>query len=268
MTEAQSLRVHRPRRFPMVRAVAALILREMSTTYGASPGGYIWAILEPVAAISVFSIVFAMMTHQPPLGRDFVVFYACGFLAMSSYQALAVNVGAAIRFSRQLLAYPTVTYVDAIVARIVLTFLTNILVGIIVMVGALSLSKESYQIDYIAVFRCLGMIFALGVSVGLVNCFLMSMFPIWQYVWAVANRPMFLISGVLFLIDNMPETFRDILLLNPVAHIVSMAHVGLYNTYDGVFVSETYVYGISLVLAAFGMLLLHRFHRTILNERA
>ena len=36
------------RRFASFRAIGALILREMATSYGRSPGGYIWAILEPV----------------------------------------------------------------------------------------------------------------------------------------------------------------------------------------------------------------------------
>ena len=40
-----------------LRVVFALIIREMSTTYGRSAGGYIWAILEPVGAIALMSLV-------------------------------------------------------------------------------------------------------------------------------------------------------------------------------------------------------------------
>ncbi|MDJ0823602.1 MAG: sugar ABC transporter permease, partial [Paracoccaceae bacterium] len=38
---------YRRRRFATARAVMALMLREMSTSFGRSPGGYLWAILEP-----------------------------------------------------------------------------------------------------------------------------------------------------------------------------------------------------------------------------
>jgi capsular polysaccharide transport system permease protein len=34
-----------------MRTIVALIMREMATSYGRSPGGYIWAIAEPVAGI-------------------------------------------------------------------------------------------------------------------------------------------------------------------------------------------------------------------------
>ena len=45
------------RRFASLRAIAALVLREMSTTNGRSPGGYLWAILEPAAGIALLTIV-------------------------------------------------------------------------------------------------------------------------------------------------------------------------------------------------------------------
>ena len=41
-------------RFRMVRTVIALMLREMSTTYGRTPGGYVWALMQPLGSIIVF----------------------------------------------------------------------------------------------------------------------------------------------------------------------------------------------------------------------
>ena len=38
----------RPPRVQTFRTISALIMREMQTTYGRSPGGYLWAVLEPV----------------------------------------------------------------------------------------------------------------------------------------------------------------------------------------------------------------------------
>ena len=40
-------------RFRTARAVTALVIREMTTTYGRSPGGYLWAVAQPVALIVV-----------------------------------------------------------------------------------------------------------------------------------------------------------------------------------------------------------------------
>jgi len=254
------------RQFALSRSVMALILREMSSTYGRSPGGYIWAILEPVAAIAIFSVAFGAMNFSPPLGESFALFFATGFLSLSLYQDLAIKVGGAIRYSGPLLAYPNVTYIDAIIGRVLLSFLTQAMIFFIIVTSAIQIGDLYLIIDYIAIARAFGMALALGIGIGLVNCFLMSMFPIWQFIWAVLNRPLFIISGVLFLVDDLPEAMRDIVMLNPVAHVVSMMRSGLYVTYDAVYVSEVYVYMVAGTLAVTGLILLHRYHRIILDE--
>lgn len=254
------------RRFAMGRAVFALILREMSTTYGRSPGGYVWAIAEPLGAVAILSVTFSLLTHHPPLGKNFVLFYATGYLPLMAYQSISGKIASAIRFSKPLLAYPTVTYVDAIVARILLAVLTELIVSVALFGITLMVIRDSVSIDFIALIRCVGMVVAFGTGVGLVNCFLTSVLPIWQFIWAVVNRPMFIVSGVMFLIDGLPADIRNYVLYIPITHFVSMARVGFYSSYEGAYISETYVYGISLVLAAFGMLMLHRFHRNMMNE--
>ena len=59
----------------------ALIIREMATTYGTSPGGYLWALLEPVAGIALLTFVFTLALDTPPLGQNFAFFYASGYPA-------------------------------------------------------------------------------------------------------------------------------------------------------------------------------------------
>ncbi|WP_444453735.1 ABC transporter permease [Rhodobacter capsulatus] len=249
------------------RAVFALILREMTTTYGKSVGGYFWAIAEPVGAIALLSVVFSLIVNNPPLGQSFILFYASGFLVLSAYNAISINVAMSIRFSKALLAYPSVTYIDAIVARLLLTTLTQLQVFAIVVIGAIAMQHMQVNINYIVLARAWAMIIALGTAVGLLNCYLMTSFPIWQSIWAILNRPLFLVAGVLHLVDELPTTVRDISLLLPPAHLIMMVRRGLYDTYDAPYVSEVFVYGVALVIGAAGMLLLHRNHRKLLSER-
>lgn len=267
MTES-AIPVRMPRRrFPVARAVSALVLREMSTTYGRSPGGYVWAVVEPVAAISFLSIAFSFFTHMPPLGQSFVLFYATGFLPLAAFQSISGAVASAIRFSRQLLSYPTVTYVDAILARLVLNILTQSLVFLIVITGVSIVSDTGANIDPILILRAWGMVIALGTGVGLLNCFLTSMFPVWQLIWSVLTRPLFLVSGVVYLVDGLKEQAREYALMIPPAHFIMMMRRGFYDYYTGAYVSEQFIYGLSLILAVLGMVLLHRYHRLILTEK-
>jgi capsular polysaccharide transport system permease protein len=70
------------------RVIMALMLREMTTKYGRTPGGYVWAILEPVAMIVVLSFGFSLVMRSPSLGNSFIVFYASGFLPFNQYRTL------------------------------------------------------------------------------------------------------------------------------------------------------------------------------------
>ena len=122
----------RARKFRTSRTIAALILREMSTTFGRSPGGYLWAILDPVAGLLLLSFVFSLAFAGPPLGTSFGLFYATGYLPFVMFNEIANKMATSINFSKPLLAYPAVTLLDALIARFSLAILTNIMVGYII----------------------------------------------------------------------------------------------------------------------------------------
>ena len=259
--------IGRPR-FVFGRSVIALIQREMSTAYGRSPGGYIWAFVEPVAGIALMSILFTLITRNPRLGDNFPLYFATGFTVLAVYTQTASKVGSAIQYSKTLLAYPNVTYFDAILARLILTVMTQALVTLFLISGIIIGFGLNLNLNLLHAVHAVVMAAVLGFGVGTVNCFLMSMYPIWTFIWNVANRPMFIISGVIFLIDPLPREIREPLLWNPVAHVVMRMRTGFYDTYEGVYIDTAYVYTVALILGALGMLLLHRYHRVILDEGA
>lgn len=255
-------------RFPGMRAVFALILREMATTYGRSPGGYAWAILEPVAGVALMTILFSIAFPSPPIGESFALFYATGLLPFMFYQESTQKIGIAIQYSRPLLAYPNVVFLDAILGRLILNTLTQILIFALI-VGGLVVSMDlAVVFDFPALLQALGMLIALVTGVGVLNCYVMSRFPIWQRIWAILNRPLFIISGIFILLDELPEPYREYSYYNPVAHILSQTRTAFYPFYEPSILSPLYVYCVSFVLAFFGVLLLYRYHSFILDEGA
>lgn len=251
------------RRFKFLRSLMALILREMSATYGRSPGGYLWAIVEPVAAIALISFVFSIVLRSPSLGTNFPLFFATGFLPFAMYNSVSGQIAKAIQYSKPLLAYPAVTFMDALLARLLLNTLTYLLVMFIVIGGIITYFDLNPILNWSAIFMALAMAIAMAVSVGVLNCYLVSSFPLWERLWAVLTRPMFILSGVLFIPENVPVRFRDIYMLNPVAHVTSEMRKGFYATYDAAYVRPSYVFLVALVLAIFGLLFLLKNHKDI-----
>ncbi|GHE01587.1 sugar ABC transporter permease [Defluviimonas sp. 20V17] len=253
-------------RFALPRSVLALMLREMATTYGRSPGGYLWALIDPIGGIAILTFVFTFFLHRPPLGENFPLFYATGYLPFLIYNAIAQNLSQAILYSKPLLAYPRVSFVDALLARFVLAFLTQVLAMYLVILGIVIVFDLRLWPQPWAILNALGMAAALGAGVGVLNCYLTTAFPAWARVWAIATRPLFLISGAFFLYEGLPLTAREVLWFNPLIHVTAEMRAGFYTIYPAAFVTPAYVYLLSLVLLAAGLMLLRRQSRNMAAE--
>ena len=120
------------RKFIASRTVLALVLREMATTYGRSPGGYIWAVLEPCLGIILLTAIFSTAFDAPPLGDSFPIFYASGLVPFTVFVALNSKIGTALVFSKPFLAYPSVTFIDVLLARFLINAITQIMVAYLI----------------------------------------------------------------------------------------------------------------------------------------
>ena len=250
--------------FATQRAIVALILREMSTTYGRSPGGYIWAIVEPVAGIAVLTAIFSAGFRSPPLGNSFSIFYASGILIFLMYGDLSAKLTQTIPFSRALLEYPRVTLMDALLARFILNTLTQIMVHFIVAGALYVFLRPDLTVDMIPILQAYAIILILSFGIGTINSFLVLTYPVWQTVWAILNRPLFLISCLFFVFESVPQPWSDILWYNPLVHPVGLMREGIYPFYQPNYISIAYPMALGAILTITGLLLLGRYYRDML----
>ena len=230
----------------------------MVTTYGRSPGGWLWAVVEPVAAIALLAFAFSLAFRAPSLGVSFPLFYATGYLPYMLFHDVSSRTAAAIRFNRPLMNFGAITWVDVLAARFALNTLTHLAVGTLV-IGVLLLVFETRgSPEPGAIALAVAMAVALAAGVGTVNAFLFLAFPAWERLWLIVTRPLFIISGVFFLFEDVPADLRDILWFNPLFHVTGQMRVGLYPTYDADYVSAAYTLGLGTGLLALGLLLMAR----------
>jgi capsular polysaccharide transport system permease protein len=253
------------RRFATLRAIFALMLREMATRYGRSPGGYFWALLEPIGGILILAAAFSILMRAPPLGNNFILFYATGFLPFTLYSSVSGAVLASINFSRPLLQYASVTWADATIGRFLLNSLTSLLVSLIMMTAIMLYFDIRLAGDFNAIIIGYALMMLMSAGIGTVNCALQGLFPVWGRLWGVTTRPLMLASGVIILVDDLPPGIRDVLWYNPLVHIIAIIRKGYYPTYDPEISSVIYAGGFGLVCLFFGVLLTGRYHREILN---
>jgi capsular polysaccharide transport system permease protein len=252
------------RRFRTFRSISALILREMTSRYGRSPGGYFWALVEPVAGIAFLTIVFTLVMRSPPLGTNFPYFYASGIIPFGFFSGISGKMATSLTYSRALLSYPVMSFTDALVARFLLNGLTQLLVMVLITIGIIYFYDLNPVLDWPQLFLGLAMLMAITTSIGVLNCYLFNIFPVYSQVWGVMTRPLFIASGVFFIPENVPVNVREYFLYNPLAHVIAQIRKGYFASYDAPYVSPLYVFVLSMALGTIGLLLLLRNYKDIL----
>lgn len=242
------------------RAIGALVIREMITRYGRSWGGYIWAVLEPLGVILVLSLAFSQVVNTPAIGNSFVLFYATGYVPFHFFLETATNTGNSVAVNRSLLQLPLVTALDVVLSRFLLSLLTLVLVAVIIFSAMLLIIEDEVRLALGQLGLAMGAGAIFGLGVGSVNAVVFEFVPAWRNIWGIISRPLFLISGVFFTLEDLPEGIQRYLIWNPLIHVVGEARKGFYPNYDGEYV----VIGFPLLAGAFlfaiggGLLIRHR----------
>lgn len=250
----------------MSQILLALIIREITTRYGRSPGGYIWAFLEPVAMIAILSIAFSQFTKTPPLGASFAFFFATGFIPFHIFNDIAAHGGTAVLQNRPLMRFPVVTPFYAVIARFILSLGTQLIVGGIVFLGLFLIVGQPETIEFTSLLLAIASAAILGLGIGTTNALLFSLFPVWRNIWAIISRSLFVISGVFFIFEQAPENLQNLLWWNPLIHVVGEARRSFYPNYGGEYISIWYVFLIGVLFFLIGGILLERFRGAVIED--
>jgi capsular polysaccharide transport system permease protein len=242
------------------------VIREMGTSFGKSAGGYFWAIAQPLGGILLLSVAFSLALRSPPLGNSFLFFYSTGVVPFQLFNAMSRAVSAAISSNRGLLAYPVVSVLDAILAKFLLTFMTNLIVAVLLIGGIIVVSGTYVVLDWAEIATAYLLVSFLGLGVGTINCVLFGFFPTWKNIWSVLTRPLFILSGVFYLFETIPRAFQNVVWFNPIQQCIGLMRAGFFGTYHADYVSVPYILGVSLVLFVLGGYLVRR-HATYLIEQ-
>ena len=253
-------------RYRAFRSISALVLREMATRFGRTPGGFLWAILQPLGTIIILALAFSLLARSPSLGTSFIMFKATGILAFQMFKTTSNMVGRSLSFSSGLLLYPGVNWIDAVLARTILNVLVSLVVSILILTGIVVFEGLTLILDWKLIFLAMALAAFLGFSIGMLNCFLFERISIWGNVWGILTAPLMIASGVLILYEDLPTFAQKVLWYNPAMHITGLMRAGFYSTYEPSYISVTFVMACCMIPLCLGLLLLRRYHLELLNR--
>lgn len=238
-----------------IRVLNALILRETKTRYGNHKIGFLWALIEPTVSVAVFVTLFSAIRSGDPSGMPLVPFMLVGFVGFALFRSPWSQMQGAIGASRTLLSFPQVTTFDVILARGVLECaITFFVMGFLIWMAWL-LGEDIRVERPLGFLGACALLATLGIGAGF---FFASLEPIIPSLKNIANvafgRPLYFGSGLFYTIDTLPLAAREILLWNPVLHMIELARSEFFFGFDTAYASWFYASSWSAGVLALGLL--------------
>lgn len=237
----------------LLRTQYALILREARVRHGRSRIGYAWAVVEPLAVISVMTLFFAGLGSGGPLSSAFPIFFATGVVPFQYFRHSSSFIGLALEANTPLFNYPTVREFDATLARLTLETVTSLVIAVLVFCFLMIVFRAALPADIGTMLLSYAGLGLLALGVGLNIAVLQRRFTMSHYIYNMIMAPAFFVSGVFFSIESVPPNFRAILVWNPIVHGIEGFRTGYYPDYPDQHVSLGYLYFVGLAALFVGM---------------
>ncbi|MCZ4088849.1 hypothetical protein O3W52_01810 [Ensifer psoraleae] len=170
---------------------------------------------DPVAHVAMMTVIFQAIARMPALGLSFPLFFASGYLPFTFYQRMSSFMAGTMKANKALLSYPVVSPLDAIVSRFILQFMTDALVAAVILLMIFELGRCDCVYGHRRHGRGCQCGRRAGLGIGTINIVMFARFSLYEQIFGIINRPLFMISGVFFLPESLPNPFRDYILYNP-----------------------------------------------------
>lgn len=232
--------------------LAALFLREVRNRYGAFRYGYFWAVAQPLLFVLIINearYVIGRGRGDEIYGVSGIFFFMIGVLPFFMFQNGYSQAMGAIGSGKGLFSYREVRPFDVILVRCTLEFLLIALVLMLIMLGMTWLDFPLDLENPLRFLAVLGLLFVTAIGFGLTADVYITRNEEMRRVFALIERPLFFISGVMFTAEVLPEKVRWWLMWNPLLHAIDLGRDAMLHEYDS---PCSFLY---LSLWAFGLLL-------------
>lgn len=196
-----------------------LVMRDIKAVYRQTVLGIIWAVIGPVMSMIVLTFVFGTLAKMPSEGLPYPIFAFAALVPWSYFtNALSGGTNSLLQNSHIV----TKVYFPRIILLLVslCSGLVNFGISMVLLIGLMLYFgvAPTVNVVWLPLFLLLGMATALGLS--------MILAPLNAQFRDVAQGVPYLISLGLYVtpiaypLRVVPEPFRTILELNPIAHVV------------------------------------------------
>ncbi|MGH7230985.1 MAG: ABC transporter permease [Nitrospiraceae bacterium] len=219
--------------------LSELVARDMKLRYKRSVLGIVWSMVNPLAQLIVFYFVFNLLL---PLNiPHYSSFLFTGVLAWSWFQSSLLYATGAIVDNRELIKRPG--FPTAVLPMVTVTsHLVHFLLAMPILLACILLDVGHLTIAVLALPLVIALQFILTLSLAYLVATFHVTFRDTQYLLGVILQLLFFLTPVFYDTATIPASYRPILGLNPMVHLV--------DAYRAILIRGELPDGVSLIVLA------------------
>lgn len=235
----------------------SLIIRNLRVKYQRSALGFVWTLLNPVLMVAVLIAVFSYVVRIEL--ENYWAFLISGFFAWSFVQQV-MNAGTYVLVEHASLSRSIAFPKEILAFSLALSRMTEFLVEqALVLVLLIVVHHHGVPASFAILPVLIVLQFVLAVALELPIATLCVFFKDVEHAMPIALTALFYISPVFYPVSMIPEGARTIYMINPIAQLLRLYHLVLYEgQFPSVAALGTAIASI-LVLAVIGHAVFGRF---------
>lgn len=206
-----------------------LARRDISVRYRQSALGALWAVLQPLGTMLIFSVVFGRLLHLPSDGVPYPLFAFAGLLPWQFFASSINACGTSVINTPNLITkvyFPRLVIPIAAMGAPMLDFLVSLALMFIL---ALSYGVQpSVQLLTVPLLMMIAVIAALGVG-SFIAAMAVS-YRDFRHVLPFLTTSWMFLTPVIYPPNFVPEAWRTLLYLNPMAGVVGGVRAAWFGT--------------------------------------
>lgn len=203
----------------------------------------------------ILLFIYRISGRTAPFGESLNVFFATGLIPTLAFMYVSRFMSISLIINKPMLSFPAVTVVDIMAGRALLEIIASYITLILLFIIIFSLGENPIPNDIQqAVYAYLATLL-LAVGAGSLAGVIVMFIPFFATIYALMMILVYVGSGTLFLVSNLPDALSYPLSYNPVVHCVEWMRVAYYPSYSDRLLDKEYVIGFGSASLFLGLLM-------------
>jgi ABC-type polysaccharide/polyol phosphate export permease len=236
-----------------LRVIHALLIREMLTRFGRHNIGFLWLFVEPMLFTLGVTALWTFSGFHRESSIPIVAFAVTGYSSVLVWRNMPSRCVGSIEPNLALMNHRHVKVLDVFISRLLLEAAGATISFIMLSCLFIAIGWMNPPEDIGTVLLAWGLLAWFGMALAILLGALSARSEVVEKLWHPAAYLLFPLSGAALVLDAVPKSVQDVLLLLPMVHGVELLREGYFGSMVRSHYDISYMATACLLLSAIGL---------------